>query len=252
MEYWITKECGNGWNDNATTACLAWGVSERQRRLAEKIAVNDVLLHYIDSAQAWAGYSRVTATLRENDRDKNTDWRNALPYVIPIGPKTWLDCGQSELTDSIPSLPNKHYYRQVSFTRIPNGEAAFIVDAIDKAYAVSREASKEFGQKWERDADAYYRQILMDRAGGKCLLCGDDAAARVATLNLQLSTEELATLQCAFLDAAHLTPKSQRGKLTPDNTWALCPSCHRIFDRLSETRRDELLKRHQPQSSPVE
>jgi hypothetical protein len=86
-------------------------VSENQRRLAKKVALGDILLHYIDHAHAWAGYSTVSGALQENHRDSHVDWLAALPYVIPIERGVWLKEGQCEGTVLIPRLSNKHYNR---------------------------------------------------------------------------------------------------------------------------------------------
>ena len=85
MVYCVTKDCGTGWDDTLKSPKPeAWGVSERQRSLAEKIRPGDVFLHYIDRVHAWAGYSMVTGKLQANDRDLHPDWVDALPQVIPI------------------------------------------------------------------------------------------------------------------------------------------------------------------------
>ena len=55
MIYRITKDCGTGWDEmHDEFTETAWGVSERQRSLAEKVCPGDGFLHYIDRAHVWA------------------------------------------------------------------------------------------------------------------------------------------------------------------------------------------------------
>ena len=67
MEYRITKECGVWWEASLDPETVAWGVSEKQRPRAEKVAPGDIFLHFIDSARAWAGYSTVTGVIKSRN-----------------------------------------------------------------------------------------------------------------------------------------------------------------------------------------
>jgi hypothetical protein len=249
VRYRITKDCGVGWDDARAAAITAWGVSERQRLSAGKLAIGDVLLHYIDHAHAWAGYSRVVGALRPNDRDAQPDWRAALPYVVIIEPGVWLSAGQCEQTVVVRGLPNKHYQRQVAFTGIPDAEATLIVAAIDAAAMTQREPTSDFDSRWREGAAAYFKAIVKRLANGRCMLCGSDAEGWVARLPFTPAECELARVREAFLDAAHIVPDSQTGPLAPDNLRPLCPNCHRIVDRLSQERRETLLRDWQGQRS---
>lgn len=242
MKYRITKDCGTGWDDALGFSAAAWGVSESQRSLVERVAPGDVLLHYIDHAHAWAGYSRVGGAVQDNRRDSQRDWLAALPFAIPIEPGVWLDEGRCELTVVVPGLPDKHYERQVAFTSIPAAEAVLIIEAIETADTSRCPPSPRFHERWKQDAESYYKGIVKALADGRCRLCGKDAAAWIARAALQVSVEEAAAIRGAFLDAAHIVSARDHGPMTPDNLRALCPNCHRIIDRLPAERRQELLR----------
>lgn len=241
VEYRITKECGVGWGE-PLPAIAAWGVSESQRRLAKNVIPGDILLHYIDHAHAWAGYSVVSDVLQKNDRDSHPDWLAALPDVIPINRGIWLNMHQCEHTAAILGLPDKHYNRQVAFTSVPASEAKLIIAAIDAAQAVQSMASDAFQKRWRIGAENYYGDIVRGLAGGKCWLCGDDAASWATRAGMALSKEELESICDSFLDVAHIKARSNLGPMTPDNLRALCPNCHRFVDRLSEERREKFLR----------
>ena len=242
MVYRITKECGAGWGDEPK-AVPAWGVSESQIRRAEKVAPGDIFLHYIDFAHAWSGYSSVTGSLVKNDRDFHADWLAALPFVIPIECSVMLNKGQCERTVSVPGLCEKHYWRQVAFTVIPQTEAELIMKAIDDANSVRSIASSGFCELWEIGAESYYKGIVKSSANGKCWLCKEDVNSWVNRVNVSMTEIELESICDAFLDAAHIVPDCALGPMTPDNLRPLCPTCHRIVDRLSDERREELLRK---------
>lgn len=242
MEYFMTKEYGTGWSESLAPTATAWGVSDSQRRLAKKIAPGNIFLHYIDYAHAWAGFSTVTAVLQENQRDSHADWLAALPHAIPIERGVWLTEGQCERTVSVPGLPDKNYNRQAAFTRIQEPEAHLIIAAIQAAASVQQEPSPEFHARWTAHAESYYKGIVISLADGKCRICGDDVAAWARRAKTPLSDKELEKLRDSFLDAAHIVADSKSGPMTPDNLRALCPSCHRVVDRLSDERRVELMR----------
>lgn len=241
MEYRITKECGVGWDE--PLGVPAWGVSEGQRRQAEKVRPGDIFLHYIDYAHAWAGYSTVTGPLQQNNRDTHVDWLAALPSVIPIERRVWLDKGQCELTESVLGLSKKHYQRQVAFTVVPPTEAELIIKAIDAAHAVQRIASSAFDKRWRTGAENYYKGIVKGLAEGKCWLCEEDATSWADRVKISITDEECVAIRDAFLDAAHIVPNFDLGPMTPDNLRPLCPTCHRVVDRLSDERREKLLRK---------
>lgn len=221
---------------------IAWGVSEPQRRLAKHVAAGDVFLHYIDHAQAWAGYSIVSGALQENLRDSHADWLAALPYVIPIEPGIWLNEGQCEHALPATRFSGKQYHRQVSFTVIPATEAELIIKAVKDAATVHRAPSDEFRRRWRIGAESYYKGIVKGLAGGVCQLCGDNPASWALRTKLSMSEEELRAVHEGFLDAAHIVADCDMGPMTPDNLRALCPTCHRIVDRLPNERRESLLR----------
>ena len=244
MEYCITKECGDEWGDPLPVpADNAWGVSETQRRLAERVAPGDIFLHYIDYAHAWAGYSTVSGVLQNNRRDSDADVLAALPYVIPIKPVDWLNEGQCERTARISRLSDKHYHRRAAFTRIPPNEAELIIKAIKTAAAVQSIPSSLFHERWKKGAENYNKRIVKGLASGKCCLCGEDAASWTTRAAIALSKAEHESIRDRFLDAAHIVADCDLGKMTPDNLRALCPNCHRVVDRLSNERREKLLRK---------
>ncbi len=245
VKYRITKDCGTGWTGWAAKsldpARIAWGVSNSQHRLAKNVVPGDIFLHYIDNVHAWAGWSTVSGSLRDNHRDSHADWLAALPYVIPIRRGTWLNEDQCERTVTVPRLSAKHYHRQAAFTIIPPTEAELITEAIDTAVAVQSTASSLFKERWVIGAESYYKGIVKQLAGGKCWLCQEDAASWAARAKILTSNEELQKIRDCFLDAAHILPDCELGPMTPDNLRALCPNCHRVVDRLSKERREMLL-----------
>lgn len=239
MNYRITKECGVAWRESCNVPLEAWGVSKEQYTRAQKVAPEDVLLHYIYGIRAWGGYSTVAERVNENTRDKNTDWRAALPYAITLKNCVWLDVGQAETTVDIPDLPAKHYHRQVTFTSIPESEAQCVIAAIDKAKTLQVTPSPKLEAFWNAGADAYYWEIEKALAKGKCRLCGDDVSSwmkRISQIlagsSLTLSGDQLSDLRDSFVDVAHIIAKADAGPLMPNNVRALCPTCHRVIDRL--------------------
>jgi len=243
MQYRITKDCGTGWDPQS--GGLAWGVSDRQRPLAEKVQAEDVFLHYIDHAHAWAGYSTATGTLQKNERDSHPDWRNALPWVLPIQKGVWLTEDQCEHTVNIQGLSGKAYHRQAVFTRIGDIEdTKRVIAAIDKAATRSgQQPSSEFDARWRQGAEAYYKQIVKDIAKGRCRLCRQDGASWVANwVDVNPRDEVTPKIIDSFLDAAHIVSRKNGGQVIPDNLRALCPNCHRVVDRLSQQLRERLLQ----------
>jgi hypothetical protein len=65
--------------------------------------------------------------------------------------------------------------------------------------------------------------LAFKRYGSKCLICGQDRA----------------------IDFAHIVPARLGGNCHPDNILALCPTCHRLFDRdlLTEKEEDIIIDR---------
>jgi hypothetical protein len=248
MVYRITKDCGTGWDEmHKGSAEAAWGVSERQRSLAEKVRPGDVFLHYIDRVHAWAGYSEVTGILQKNNRDSHPDWVEALPGVIPIARGRWLTEEQCEHTVRIPALSDKHYERQVTFTAVDPEEAHIIIAAIVGTPDVPRgQSSPVFHALWVEGAEGYYKEIIKDRANGKCRLCGEDGvswAAKLKLVGLEVREQDKERIANSFLDAAHIVPNFNLGPAEPDNLRALCPNCHRVVDRLPRDQSETLLRR---------
>ncbi|HUG67575.1 MAG TPA: HNH endonuclease [Pirellulaceae bacterium] len=239
MAYRITKDCGTGW-DECELVDEKWGLSDRQRRLAEKCQEGDVFLHFIDHVQAWAGYSEVIGTLQKNDRDSHTDWISALPWVIPIRKIRWLTKNECQATLDIPGLSHKNFHRQVTFSTVCEDDGNLIAAAIENAAKVAvSEPSPDFESKWCEGAEAYYSHIAKTLAEGKCWLCGMSAADWMKCAGL---TDLLCdSLKVGFLDAAHIMSRRENGSVTPDNIRALCPNCHRIVDRLGPKRCVEIL-----------
>ncbi len=250
MKYYITKDRGVGW-DAFLKAPDAWGVSKNQLKRAEKVTPGDTLLHYIDRVHVWAGYSTATGMPRKNDRDSQADWLAALPYVIPIERGIWLKKHEiswlkkkhETSSPEICELPKKQFHRQVTFTSLEPSDAQAIIAAINVAQsAVESEVTDPlFDERWNAGAESYYWEIERETAGGKCRLCGEDVADwafRVKNALLQagviLSNEELEAIRGGFLDVAHIIPRHASGPLEPDNVRALCPTCHRIIDRLGD------------------
>jgi hypothetical protein len=181
MMYRITKECGVGWgeglDESSRITADAWGVSKSQCLRAKNVAPGDIFLHYIDYAHAGAGYSTVRGPLRKNDRDSDADWLAALPFVIPIKRCVWLKEGQCERTVRVRGLSERHYHRQVAFTQIAPTEGELIIKAINAAATVQSAASAAFHKLWMTGAENYFKSIVKGWAGGKCCLCGEDAAS---------------------------------------------------------------------------
>ena len=232
MKYWITKDCGSGWDESE--GLHAWGVSHEQKKLAERIAVDDVLLHYIYRADAWAGYSTVTGVCVENTRDTDPDWKVALPFMIPIKSGVWLTMDESEATSTNRDLHTTNYRRQRTFTAIPEVTATLIIEVIQASKGSSAVSSDGFKKRWNIDAENYYWNIIRRQSKGKCWLCGETA---ISWCDKQkelkgIPVELVQQIGDGFLDLAHIEARSDDGKMAPDNIRALCPNCHRIVDRL--------------------
>ena len=243
VQYWITKECGGWWGEMPDTSTKAWGVSDAQRRLAKRVEPSDILLHYIDSVRAWAGYSTVTGRLEANNRDSDKDWRDAIPSVIPIQAEVWLTMHQCEITKENPDLHSMKYHRKNAFTSIPANVAELIVEAIEAAKNKQCIATAEFQKSLEIDAENYYWTIVRSRSKGRCWLCGETAASWIARQSKFLPIQESVAKEIGekFLDMAHIAARHKKGRMSPDNIRALCPNCHRIVDRIPDEARKLLL-----------
>jgi 5-methylcytosine-specific restriction endonuclease McrA len=108
---------------------------------------------------------------------------------------------------------------------------------------VKASASSAFHERWMNGAEDYYKGIVKGLAGGKCWLCGEDVASWATRANIGLSSDEVESIRDSFLDAAHIVADCDLGPMTPDNLRPLCPSCHRVVDRLSDERREKLLRK---------
>ncbi|MDB5344231.1 MAG: endonuclease [Schlesneria sp.] len=251
MAFRITMDCGVGWNEHLDSkAPYTWGVSQTQQRIAKNIAEGDILLHYIVRPRAWAGYSLVLNSVQGNNRDSLTD-REAHPVVIPIECGVWLDMDQCPHTREIPGLSVIQYHRKPTFTVVNEDDATRIKEAIDAAKTKQSKADKNFTDLWAFGSDNYYWPITRAVAAGRCWLCGETAADwEKKHLKLQLSEDELKKLRRDFIDIAHIKARAVGGPITPDNVRALCPTCHRMVDRLSPERKLELMaeKSHQSQT----
>jgi hypothetical protein len=242
VQYRITKDCGYWWEQTLEPGRFAWGVSESQKSRASKVAPGDILIHFLDGVHAWAGYSVVTGTSKPNDRDAESDWREALPHVIPIERRVWLNKNECFLTRSVPGLVGQNYHRQQSFTAIRPEEATLIIAAIDAAKGKDSPLTDEFNIRWNKDAEKYYWDIVRSLSGGKCWLCGETAESWIAKNNLLIPIDEVIKIRERFLDVAHIEARKDEGKLSPDNVRCLCPNCHRIVDRIPKETCKMLLK----------
>lgn len=242
MAFRITMDCGVGWNEHLDSkAPYTWGVSKTQQRIAKSIAGGDILLHYIVRPRAWAGYSVVLNSVQQNNRDSLSD-RDAHPVVIPIEQGVWLDMGQAAHTLKIPELSAIQYHRKPTFTVVNQDDSTKIKATIDAAKCQQAKADKDFSDLWAFGSDNYYWPITRAVAAGRCWLCGDTAADwERKHLKLQLTEDELKKLRRDFIDIAHIKARVEGGPITPDNVRALCPTCHRMVDRLSTDRKLELM-----------
>ena len=59
-------------------------------------------------------------------------------------------------------------------------------------------------------------------------------------ISLELAADQLKKLHWGFLKVAHVVPKSMGGAMMPDNVRALCPTCHRVVDRLPGDLKNQL------------
>lgn len=239
MAYYITKDCGAGWDQ---WPLLAWGVSTIQKDLAKRLRAGDVLLHYIDHVRVWAGYSEVTGPLQNNTRDKDRDWRVALPFVLPVRNCRHLSRLQCELMVALPGVSDRH--RQPAFTKVPDEQARLIVAAVDEA-ALARPEKEDspLDKAWAEGADGYYGGIVKFEAGYKCEVCKADGLSWVRQhLGSRLRRGDESTTADWFLEAAHIVPRHKGGPATPDNLRALCRNCHHAVDRLPDNERIEYLR----------
>lgn len=242
MNFFLTKEIGTAWSEINGGFDGRWGASEGQYSIARKIQKGDRLLHYVNSVRSWVGYSVATGPIQANTIDQSEDWRVALPYVIPISRGAWLTESQAQLTTQIDSLTHQNFHRPRTFSQILESDGEKIVRAIDCATLESPKLQAEFHTKWQYHAEAYYKGIVIALAKGNCQLCKANARVWANSMNVPLSEAELEKLQYSFLDAAHIMPNSTGGSMLADNLRALCPTCHRVLDRLDEDRRMEIFK----------
>ncbi len=212
MEYRITKDCGPWWEQSLEPETFAWGVAESQCRFAKHVAAGDILLHFIDGAHAWAGYSEVTGMIKPNDRDKEVAWKEALPEVIPIKRGVWLNKKEAFLCVSVVGLLGQNYHRKPSFTAMKPDEAKLIVAATNEAKGKESEPTSEFNQRWDRDAEKFYWEIVRAISGGMCWLCSERAETWVEKHGWELRKQEVAAIQERFLDVAHIEARAKKGR----------------------------------------
>jgi len=243
MEYRITKDCGVGWNWMLNDkAPHSWGVSASQQRIAKNIAAGDFLLHFIDRARAWAGYSVVLDSMHDNTSNSEAD-REAHPKLIPIESKVWLTMDQSCSTTLIRGMSALHYHRKPTFTTVNLSDAKLIQAAIDTAKNHTDPAGKEFQDKWNIAPDDFYWHIARSVSGGRCWLCKETADSWIEKNfgEFKLTEAERNRIRQGFVDIAHIKDRAAGGPIAPDNVRALCPTCHRIVDRLPMQRKMEVL-----------
>jgi hypothetical protein len=241
MTYYITKDCGTGWEREYASDAYGWGVSQGQWRLADRLKPGDVLIHFVDHVQVWTEYSTVTAPLRQNDRDTHSDWLAALPWVVPVEPGVHLDRWRCQLTRAIPGVSDRH--RQSAFTAIPEGEAVVIVEAIKRAKAEEKPVeSAEFASLWNEDAEGYYGDIHKAKAGYKCEACGWEGMSWAKKfLGGAPRPDDEGCLAGWFLEIAHIKPRHKDGRVEPDNIRALCRNCHHTIDRMQGKQRIDFM-----------
>lgn len=231
MTYYITKDCGAGWDAIKESSLEGWGASRSQERLARKPNPGDVLLHYIDHVQAWSGYSEVTGALVENTRDENHDWRKALPWILPVRLMVYLSRPKCQRTRTLSGVLDRH--QQLSFSKVPDEEACVVIEAIKSADKIAVETEDPtFSAAWRQGADGYYGDIRKAMAGHKCEACGEygNKWAKERLGGRFRKGDEIAGDW--FLEAAHIIPRHKDGPATPDNLRALCRNCHHLIDRL--------------------
>ena len=241
MLYYITKDCGTGWEKNDASNVCGWGVSQGQKSLAERLKPGDVLLHFIDHVQAWAGYSTVTAPMRPNDRDTHSDWLAALPWIVPVQPGVHLDRRRCQLTRVIPGVSDRH--RQRAFTVIDEGEAVVIMQAVKRAQSEGYPPENaDFAIIWNEDAEGYYGEIRKAKAGYKCEACGRDGISWAKNfLDGPPRPGDEDYPAGWFMEIAHIKPRHKDGKVEPDNIRALCRNCHHAIDRMQGLHRIEFM-----------
>jgi hypothetical protein len=249
MQYFMTKEIGAAWSESSGIFDNRWGVAQGQLRLAKRVEPGDVLLHFVDSVRSWVGYSTAAGPVQENNLDREVDWRAALPFVIPIQKEVWLDEGQAQHSNQIPALSHCHFHRVVAFRIVSPADGEVVVAGIKNA--ANREPGEiddEFHQRWLKHAESFYKEIVIRLANGRCQLCGDDARTWADAVRFPLTESEVEKFRTSFLDVAHIKPNCQQGSMLADNLRALCPTCHRVADRLSDKRRYQLFERIKLQS----
>jgi hypothetical protein len=248
MIYYISVDIGVVWEDmlNRSKPLSSWGVSTRQKKNAEKIQKGDILLHYINHVQVWAGYSIVGGPVTSTSHDEHADWRAALPWTIPIETGKYLSRSQCQVQYVVKGISGvKDRHRQRAFTVVPGDEVKLIVGAID--HAATNEGTFEdpkFDHLWKQGADAYYGDIRkVDNAKCKCEACGNDGLSwSKKHLNGHLRPGDREAPSDWFLEAAHIEARSDGGAVTPDNIRALCRNCHHIIDRLPKEEKLEFMR----------
>jgi putative restriction endonuclease len=63
--------------------------------------------------------------------------------------------------------------------------------------------------------DNYTIALIKQVRGHKCQICSKEIITKDGS---------------KYIEAAHIVPKSEKGKETPDNILLLCPNCHKEFD----------------------
>jgi hypothetical protein len=245
MNYYISVDIGVSWDKLPGGELLnTWGISTSQEGLARKIQKGDVLLHYINHAQVWAGYSVVGGPIARTSSDEHADWRAALPWMIPIVNGKRLSKSQCQTLQFIDGVKDRHMQR--AFTVVPTNEAGLILGAIDRA-AKSEGAPNDprFNVLWEQGADAYYGGIRkVDIADCKCEACGADGLYWAEKhLGGHLRTGDRDSSPEWFLVTAHIIARRDGGAVTPDNIRALCQNCHHSIDRLPKNEKEDFMKR---------
>jgi hypothetical protein len=248
MNYYISVDIGIVWEDMLSQNKLLtfWGVSNRQKKKAEKIVHGDILLHYINHVQVWAGYSIVAGPVTITSQDEQADWRAALPWIIPIKSGKYLSRLQCQGQNSVKGIIGvKDRHRQGSFTKVPGDEAELIVRAIE--HAETSEGTSEdpgFLDKWNQGADNYYGDIRkLDIAHCKCEACGNDGLNwSKKHLKGYLRDSDRKAPPDWFLEAAHIIARRDGGAVTPDNILALCANCHHLIDRLPKDEKLVFMK----------
>jgi hypothetical protein len=243
VTYWVEISLGIDWLDDVADDDDLCRLSERQYKRAINVQQGDIILHHVNGARCWAGYSEVIEQARKTPNPQ-TEGDKAYPFSLRIKAVKWLTTGEEFFRTRSKTIGLSHdNWHRKGYVQVNNTDAARIMEAIDNAIGTKIGIDDaDFKEKLLVLRNANASKLCKMTAGYECRLCKNTLKTWCDSLPVEL----LPYLVCDpdpgwFVDAHHIKPVAGRGNADLDNLLCVCPNCHRLLRGLDETGVKDLL-----------